>query len=143
MMALALRGYQRRAVDLVFAAWSRGRRAPLLCAPTGSGKTVIAAEIARRMVGQRRRVLFLAPRRELVDQAFAKLTACNLSVGVVMAGDPRRMDWASAYSVVFHHKRGDAVCAVAFGKHNQRATAELLTETFQPDTVDVLIEVDA
>lgn len=51
--------------------------------------------------------------------------------------------WASAYSVVFHHRRGDAVCAVAFGKHNQRATADLLAGSFQPDRVDVLIEEDA
>jgi hypothetical protein len=51
--------------------------------------------------------------------------------------------WASAYSVVFHHKRGDAVCAVAFGKHNQRAVAVLLADAFQPDAVDVLLEEDA
>jgi putative DNA primase/helicase len=50
--------------------------------------------------------------------------------------------WASAVSMVFHHHRGNAVCAVAFGKHNMEATAHLLGEVFNPAEVVVLREAD-
>jgi hypothetical protein len=51
--------------------------------------------------------------------------------------------WASAVSVVFHHHRGNAVCAVAFGKHNLMHTADLLSRVFAPDQITVLQERDA
>lgn len=50
--------------------------------------------------------------------------------------------WASAYSVVFHHRRGHAVCAVAFGKSNMTATAQILARQFKPARVVVLQEQD-
>lgn len=50
--------------------------------------------------------------------------------------------WASAVSVVFHHKRGNAVCAVAFGKHGLMPVAEMLSRVFDPDEVIVLQEQD-
>lgn len=89
-----LRPYQTEGVTLVEEAWRRGCRAPLLVAPTGSGKTVVVAELIRRSVQRSWRVLFLAPRRELIDQAHDKLTAAGLDVSVVMAGDNRRNDVA-------------------------------------------------
>lgn len=51
--------------------------------------------------------------------------------------------WASAYSVVFHHRRGHAVCAVAFGKSNMTATAQILARQFKPAEIVVLQERDA
>ncbi len=51
--------------------------------------------------------------------------------------------WASAYSVVFHHRRGHAVCACSFGKHNMMATAEILARVFGPAEIRVLQEQDA
>ena len=50
----------------------RGDRSILLVAPTGSGKTVIAAAI---IAGTARRVLVVAHRREIVNQTSDKLTA--------------------------------------------------------------------
>jgi len=91
---MALRPYQLEVLPRISAAWREGRRAPLLVAPTGSGKTLIAAEIIRRSVAHGWRVLFLAPRRELIEQAHDKLTAAALDVSVVMAGDGRRNDFA-------------------------------------------------
>jgi len=92
--ALSLRGYQHDAISQLGTAWRQGYRAPVLVAPTGSGKTVVAAEIIRRCAEHGWRVLFLAPRRELIDQAYEKLIANGLRVNVVMAGDPRRDDFA-------------------------------------------------
>ena len=94
MTTPALRPYQHDAVTKVEDAWHRGRRAPLLAAPTGSGKTVIACELIRRAVDRGWRVLFLAPRRELIEQAVDKLEACGIDTNVVMAGDSRRSSFA-------------------------------------------------
>jgi DNA repair protein RadD len=57
-----------------------------MVAPTGSGKTVIAAEIARRAVDQHHYIVFLAHRREIVMQTRDKLIAAGLSPGIVQAG---------------------------------------------------------
>jgi DNA repair protein RadD len=61
-----LRSYQQEIVAEV-----DQHRRPIIVAPTGSGKTVIAAEIIRRT--ENRHVLFLAHRRELIHQARNKL----------------------------------------------------------------------
>ena len=58
----------------------------LLVVPTGGGKTVVFAEIAR--LEQRRRVLIVAHRRELIRQASAKLTAAGVPHGIIAPGYP-------------------------------------------------------
>ena len=50
--------------------------------------------------------------------------------------------WASAVSVVFHHHRGNAVCAVAFGKHNLAPVQDMLHEVFDPQRSIILEEED-
>ncbi len=51
--------------------------------------------------------------------------------------------WASAVSMVFHHQKGNGVCAASFGKSNQRKVAELIAETYQPNEIVILEEVDS
>jgi ATP-dependent helicase IRC3 len=86
---LALRPYQRAAVDAAFAAWAAGMRRPAEVFPTGAGKTVIFAHLAVEWLARNpgRRVLALAHTTELVDQAIAKLhsVAPRLPVGRVQA----------------------------------------------------------
>lgn len=48
--------------------------------------------------------------------------------------------WASAVSVVFHHRKGNAVCGVAFGKSNMDATAEMMNLIFDPTEIVILEE---
>ena len=67
---LTLRPYQLEAIQQVIAARRAGIRRQLICLPTGSGKTVIFSELARKA---RRPVLVLAHRRELVQQARDKI----------------------------------------------------------------------
>ena len=55
-----LRLYQ---LDLIERLDATPEQRELLVAPTGSGKTVIAAEIIRRAIARGERVLFLAHRR--------------------------------------------------------------------------------
>lgn len=75
-----LRPYQSDAVAQVL---SRAQANPLLVAPTGAGKTAMAAAIARSLDVP---ILFLAHTRLLVRQAADRLSAEGLDCGIVMAG---------------------------------------------------------
>ncbi len=76
-------------VDLVARARAAflGNRSVLAVLPTGGGKTVVGAMVVEGALAKGRRVLWLAHRRELVDQAAARLPG---AVGVLMAGRPAR-----------------------------------------------------
>lgn len=77
-----LRPYQLEAVLYAFEQW-KSYRSTLISLPTGTGKTVTAAEIIRRMYPKR--TMFLAHRRELIFQAKATIEAhTGLSCGVEM-----------------------------------------------------------
>lgn len=78
---LALRTYQLQSLEQVESAQERR---VLVVLPTGAGKTVVAAELIRREVNRGGRALFLAPRRELVMQACAKLA--EVRHGLLLAG---------------------------------------------------------
>lgn len=81
-----IRPYQQAAIDNLRASIASGKRRPILTLPTGSGKTVIAAEIVRMAREKKRRVLFLAPRRELITQASSRFAAAGIVHGIIMAG---------------------------------------------------------
>jgi superfamily II DNA or RNA helicase len=88
-----LRAYQVDVIQRLRAAIGAGDRRPLLVAPTGAGKTIIAAAIIESAVQRRSQVLFLAHRRELITQAAQKLwNAADVDAGVIMAGHPLRPD---------------------------------------------------
>ncbi|MGE5783465.1 MAG: DEAD/DEAH box helicase family protein [Myxococcales bacterium] len=90
---VVLRPYQLSAIERIEFCVARGARRALIVAPTGSGKTVVASAIVVRAVCDGKRVLFLAHRRELINQAYRKLIEFGLppqAVGVMMASDPRR-----------------------------------------------------
>jgi superfamily II DNA or RNA helicase len=84
-----LRPYQSECIEAVFRAWAAGKKAPLIVLATGAGKTVIAAEIFRRLrvehPGFSYRVWFLAHREELLDQTYrlVKLVAPEATCGIV------------------------------------------------------------
>jgi DNA repair protein RadD len=58
----------------------------LVVGPTGSGKTVVAAQVIRAAVALNKRVLFVAHRRELVIQAQERLKAAGVECGVITGG---------------------------------------------------------
>jgi superfamily II DNA or RNA helicase len=83
---LPLRDYQKRAIEAVEADWAAGARRPAVVLPTGAGKTVVFAHMAARWRAKNRsRVLVLAHREELIEQAADKLRmiAPHLSVGII------------------------------------------------------------
>ena len=85
---MQLRAYQSKAIDDLRNAYRSGARAPLLCLPTGGGKTVIFTAIAQSAVARGRQVLILVHRRELLHQASRKLTEIGLDHGLIASGVP-------------------------------------------------------
>ncbi len=90
---MILRDYQLQAIADARTELRAGRKRIIIHSGTGTGKTVIAAEITKSAVKNGNRVLFLAHRKELIDQAHAKLASFGVEAGVLMASDPRRKPW--------------------------------------------------
>jgi superfamily II DNA or RNA helicase len=80
-----LRPYQRDVINRFKTEVTAGRRRVLMTAPTGSGKTVIAAAIIEGACRDRRRVLVLAHRREIVAQTVEKLYRAGVDAGIIQA----------------------------------------------------------
>ena len=82
-----LRDYQRECLDAILARYREGVRRQIVCLPTGTGKTVIFAHFPR-FFRMKKRMLVLAHREELLDQAREKVLAANpeLTVEVEQAG---------------------------------------------------------
>lgn len=72
MTAMELRPYQEEARNTVFEEWEKVNRT-LLVLPTGCGKTIVFAKVTEDCVRGGRRVLILAHRGELLEQAADKI----------------------------------------------------------------------
>ena len=68
-----LRPYQAEAKQAILSAWDEGYRKTLLVLPTGCGKTVVFSSVTENQVNKGHRVLIMAHRGELLDQAADKL----------------------------------------------------------------------
>ncbi|MCC8067013.1 MAG: DEAD/DEAH box helicase [Clostridiales bacterium] len=68
-----LRPYQEEARKAIFCQWDSGVNKTLLVLPTGCGKTIVFAKVAEDCVRHGDRVLILAHRGELLDQAADKI----------------------------------------------------------------------
>lgn len=90
MTGITLRPYQNQAVADARAAIRSGRRRLLLRAPTGAGKTLVACAIIKSAVERGSRVIFVAHRKELIDQASRKLDQFGIDHGVIMASHWRK-----------------------------------------------------
>src|SRR4249920_2844241 len=82
-----LRDYQQTAVDNAVKYFQKKREPAVVVLPTGAGKSLVIAELARIAKG---RVLVLAHVKELVEQNFAKYAALGLEAGIHAAGLARK-----------------------------------------------------
>jgi superfamily II DNA or RNA helicase len=81
-----LRPYQQQAMAAVFSEWETGRQRTLLVLPTGTGKTIVFCRLTEEVVRRGGRVLILAHRGELLDQAADKMSqATGLACAVEKA----------------------------------------------------------
>ena len=68
-----LRPYQQEAFERVLSEWDGGVKKTLLVLPTGTGKTIVFSKIAEECVRRGKRVLIMAHRGELLEQAADKI----------------------------------------------------------------------
>ncbi|MCO6432318.1 MAG: DEAD/DEAH box helicase [Deltaproteobacteria bacterium] len=79
----SLRPYQKEAVEATLAHFRKSRRPAVIVLPTGAGKSLIIAELAKIARG---RVLVLAHVKELIEQNFEKFSAYGCEAGIYSAG---------------------------------------------------------
>lgn len=70
---MQLRPYQQESREAIQKEWSNGVKKTLLVLPTGCGKTIVFSKVIEDRVKMGERVLVLAHRGELLDQASEKL----------------------------------------------------------------------
>lgn len=93
-LPLELRPYQNEAKTAVLSEWENGVRKTLLVLPTGCGKTIVFAKITEERVRKGARVLILAHRGELLEQAADKIMkACGLGCSVEKADQSCLSEW--------------------------------------------------
>jgi len=78
-----LRSYQQKAVDSTISYFKKKREPALIVLPTGAGKSLVIAELAKLAKG---RVLILAHVKELVEQNYLKFKSYDLDAGIYSAG---------------------------------------------------------
>lgn len=86
-MKIGKRPYQQRAVKNLRKKLKSDNKV-LAVAPTAAGKTVIASLLVKASP-EYKKVLWIAHRHELIDQAYNSLVGMGLSVGVFMAQDEK------------------------------------------------------
>ena len=107
---MKLRPYQEEAFDHVFSEWDDGRKKTLVVMPTGTGKTIVFAKIVEECVRRGYRVLIMAHRGELLDQAADKIfKATGLRSSVEKADRTCLGEWyrvvVGSVQTLMHEKR--------------------------------------
>jgi superfamily II DNA or RNA helicase len=93
-LMFTLRDYQDRLVTSGEAAMLQGQR-PCMVAPTGAGKTVIIAELARRSLARGEQVVIICHREEILGQIVASLQhhlGRQTVITQITAGSKPRLD---------------------------------------------------
>ena len=125
---LELRQYLRRAVDAVKAELADR---PILVAPTGSGKTVMATALVEDLGLP---TLWLAHRKELIDQAARRLSAHGLDTGIVMSGydgSPNaQVQVASVHTLVRRDKPHAALVVIDECHHATAGTYQRILDAY-------------
>jgi DNA repair protein RadD len=96
---IELRDYQRQALEDLRATVQQGVRRVVLQAPTGAGKTKIAAEIVEGAIRKNNRMAFVCPAISLIDQTVEAFYDQGIrGIGVIQANHCMT-DWAQPVQV--------------------------------------------
>lgn len=91
---MKLRPYQQESKEAIKAEWAKGNKKTLLVLPTGTGKTIVFSKLTEDLVRNGERVLILAHRGELLEQAADKMrSATGLRCAVEKAEDSSLDSW--------------------------------------------------
>lgn len=91
---MELRPYQAEAISAIKNQWESGNNRTLLVLPTGCGKTIVFCKLSEEQVKEGKRILILAHRGELLDQAADKmLKATGLHCAVEKAEESCLGSW--------------------------------------------------
>ena len=82
---IELRDYQTAGIEGLREKLRRGVKRIALVAPTGAGKTTIAASMIEGIQRKGKRCLFLAHRKELIEQCSARLDQFGIRHGIIQA----------------------------------------------------------
>jgi DNA repair protein RadD len=97
---MILRPYQSNVIEEFHRRVEAGIHRIILTAPTGSGKTIIGADIIRDYARRAKTVLVLAHRREIISQTSQKLFAAGIAHGIIQAGiKPRQLELVQVASI--------------------------------------------
>lgn len=118
---ITLRPYQERAIASARASIISGKRAPLIVAPTGAGKTTIAAAIVASRIARGGTVCWLAHRRELITQAASTLENFGVEVGYLGRNPGARVQVVSVQTVLSQGKAPEADMLVPDEAHHYAA----------------------
>lgn len=131
--------------------YQKGGRAPLAVLPTGAGKTVVFAWIAKQAAAKGNRVMILVHRDFLLDQTSEKLAAMGVPHGIIAPDYPQTDDLvqvASVHTVVrrFHRLREPVLIIIDEAHHAPAGQwtkviqfyryAKILGVTATPDRMD-------
>lgn len=124
-----LRPYQQEVLKAVSRGWGEPGDEPsrqLVVAPTGAGKTIMFAEMARLKQGVGQRSLILAHREELIEQAVAKIRSAT---GIV----------AEVEKAERHASRSAPVVVASV----QTLTRQARLDTWRPDHFGLVVADEA
>lgn len=85
---IELREYQKKAISELRKRMANGIKKFILCAPTGSGKTVMFSYMVKSAIERGKRVLIVTDRIELLTQAGGTLSKFGLQPVIINAGRP-------------------------------------------------------
>lgn len=81
-MVYELKDYQKKEKEDIRQAFEQGSKAVCLVSPCGSGKTVVLADIAKEATDKGCKVLFLAHRIEIIEQATKTFESQNVDMNL-------------------------------------------------------------
>lgn len=113
-----LRDYQTQTLQWCRDHFLSGKRSVLVVSPTGSGKTRLAAEMVGAHVRKGGRVVWLAHRVELVEQAAATLRSIGLEVGARGLGASAAVQVCSVQTLARRDVAPDGTLVIADEAHH-------------------------
>ena len=134
MSKFVLREYQQQASDVAVQFFrSKEKKNGLIVAPTGAGKSLIIADIARQLDGN---VMVLQPSKELLEQNYSKLATYDIEASVYSASlnrkDIGKITFATIGSVANHMELFDDFNAILVDEaHNVNAAGGQYKDFFE------------